>query len=154
MLKINDNAPDFESVTHDGEKVKLSDLNSDYTVLYFYPKDMTPGCTIQAIAIKDNIDFFEKNNIKIFGISRDSSKSHNKFVETFGLNFPLIVDEKTEISQKYGVLKEKSMFGKKYMGFERTTFIIDNRSMKIIGVLEKVNPATHMDDLKKLFEKM
>lgn len=153
MLHQGDKAPDFTAQTNLGNEITLSKIGSKFIILYFYPKDSTPGCTVQACSIRDNLQNIEKFDAKVFGISQDSLKSHLKFTEKENLNFPLIVDETKEICTKYGVLKEKSMFGKKYLGVERTTFILD-KDLNIIKVYEKVSPVGHakllLDTLQNL----
>ena len=150
MLKTNQTAPDFTSQTHTGEEITLSKIDAKLVILYFYPKDMTPGCTIEAKQVNENLDFFNEKEIKIFGVSRDKLKEHLKFVEECKLDFPLIVDDEKKVCALYDVLIEKSMFGKKYMGVSRTTYIIDPKEMKVKAVIEKVNPLTHVEELKKL----
>ncbi len=146
-------APDFIKTLDNGEQIQLSKVTSEYTILYFYPKDNTPGCTAQACGIRDNLEQFEQYGATVFGVSKDTSASHGKFIEKHSLNFPLIVDPEAELAQKYDVLKQKSMFGKKYEGIERTTFII-NKDLEIVEVLEKVNPAHHVEQLLKILEEM
>ena len=127
MLKPGDPAPDFKLMSDEGKEVSLKDLRGKKVVLYFYPKDDTSGCTKEACSFRDNIKLFEKKNAVIIGVSKDSVKSHKKFKNKFDLNFPLLSDETKEMIGAYGVWKEKSMYGKKYMGIERTTFIIDEK---------------------------
>jgi peroxiredoxin Q/BCP len=152
-LTKGQNAPDFTKTLDNGETIQLSKLNADHIILYFYPKDNTPGCTAQACGIRDNLEELENYGAKIFGISKDTGSSHKKFREKHSLNFPLIVDPDAELARSYGVLKQKSMFGKQYEGIERTTFII-NRHMQIVEVLEKVNPANHAQKLIESLEAM
>ena len=153
MLAKNSKAPNFTSKLHTGEDFELSKVDSKYIVLYFYPKDSTSGCTTQACGIRDNYSQLKKFGAKIFGIGKGNLRSHIKFAQNNNLNFPLIVDDKLEISKLYDVLREKSMYGKKYMGIERTTYILD-QGLKIIEVMEKVNPSTHVNDLIKRLEEM
>src|SRR5688572_24652913 len=115
-LKPGDKAPDFSGKDQDGNPVKLSDYKGQKVVLYFYPKDDTPGCTAQACNLRDNYQKFKKANYIILGVSSDDEKSHRKFIEKYSLPFPLIADEDKKINELYDVWKEKSMFGKTYMG--------------------------------------
>jgi peroxiredoxin Q/BCP len=121
---------------------ELNNYNSKYIVLYFYPKDDTPGCTVQACGFRDSFKEITKLNAAILGISPDSAKSHDKFINKFQLPFPLIPDEDKKICESYGVWVEKSMYGRKYMGVARTTFIID-KDGTIAKVFEKVKPEGH-----------
>lgn len=139
-------APDFTaSVVGDGYdeagKLTLSDLKGSRVVLYFYPRDLTPGCTIQACALRDDWAGIPKD-VKLFGVSPDDAKSHRKFIDKKSLPFPLISDEDNAIAESYGVWVQKSLFGKKYMGTERSTFVIGADGM-IEAVLEKVSPGKH-----------
>jgi thioredoxin-dependent peroxiredoxin len=146
-------APDFSTQLHTGENFKLSEVKAKFIILYFYPKDDTSGCTAQACAIRDNISALNKFDAKIYGVSKDTAKKHVKFVEKYELNFPLIVDDKAEICTTYDVLKEKSMYGRKYIGIERTTYVLDS-TLKILEVMEKVDPKTHINDLIKILENL
>jgi len=134
------------SVPQEGSKAphfpELDNYSGKYIVLYFYPKDDTPGCTVQACGFRDSFKEIEKLNAVILGVSPDSDKSHDKFINKFQLPFPLIPDEDKKICEKYGVWVEKSMYGKKYMGVVRTTFIIDKNG-QIAKVFEKVKPEGH-----------
>jgi len=118
-------APDFETLATNGEKVKLSDFRGKYVVLYFYPKDMTPGCTAEACDFRDHYQDFSDLNAVILGVSGDSLRSHQKFAEKHRLPFLLLTDEDHEIAKAYGVWKPKKMFGREFFGTERSTFIID-----------------------------
>jgi thioredoxin-dependent peroxiredoxin len=124
-----------------GSTLSLSDLKGETVVLYFYPKDDTPGCTKQACALRDGWQQISKK-AKVFGVSIDSVKSHEKFIQKFELPFPILSDEQKQIVEAYGVWVEKSMYGKKYMGTERTTFVI-NPQGKIAAVFPKVKPEEH-----------
>lgn len=126
-----------------GDSISLAALRGSKVVLYFYPKDDTPGCTTQACGLRDGWATI-KQKAKVFGISIDSVKSHEKFIKKHELPFPLLSDESQALVQAYGVWVEKSMYGKKYMGTERTTFIIDEHG-KIKAILPKVKPAEHLD---------
>src|SRR6185437_2793302 len=122
-LKIGDKAPSFIGKDQDGKEVKLSDYKGKKVVLYFYPKDDTPGCTAESCNLRDNYHAFQKANYEVIGISADDEKSHRKFIKKFSLPFTLIADTDKKINEAYDVWHEKSMFGKKYMGTIRTTFI-------------------------------
>lgn len=151
MLKEGDIAPDFTAKNQDGEDVKLSDLKGKRVVLYFYPKDDTPGCTKEACSLRDSFDVFEKKGIKIFGVSNDSEKSHQKFISKFDLPFDLLADTDKELVNLYGVYGEKSMYGKKYMGIHRKTFLIDEDG-KIAKIFDKVKVAEHADEVLEAFK--
>ena len=125
-----------------GERVSLSDFKGRPVVLFFYPKDDTSGCTTEACSFRDNLPRFNDLDAVVLGVSPDSVKSHKKFKEKFDLPYPLIADEDKKIVNAYGVWGEKSMYGRKYMGVSRTTFVID-RDGKIARVFEKVKPADH-----------
>ena len=133
--------------TGDPQKIKLSSLFSKKKlILYFYPRDSTPGCTTEALSFKDNLATLKKYGFQVVGCSRDSEKSHQKFIAKQGLNFPLLYDDTGKITDYFGVWAEKSMYGKKYMGILRATFIIDT-SGKITHVFEKVSVKTHALDI-------
>ena len=142
-------APDFTLRTDDDTDLSLSDLRGHKVVLYFYPKDDTPGCTKQACGLRDAIGDIEKAGAKVLGVSPDSVKSHQKFRDKFGLPFTLLADEDHEVAEAYGVWKEKSMYGRKFWGNERTTFIIDEEG-RIAHVLPKVKPEDHADQILEL----
>jgi peroxiredoxin Q/BCP len=139
MLQVNDLAPDFSLLNQKGETRRLSDYRGQYVVLYFYPKDNTPGCTTQACTYRDAMPLYEKNNIKVFGISKDGTKSHQKFEEDFELNFDILSDEELEVITAYDVWKEKNMYGKQVFGVQRSTFVVDPEG-KIAHVFIKVDP--------------
>ncbi len=150
-LKIGDCAPAFQALAiggqygEDGKEVALADLAGRPVVLYFYPKDDTPGCTKQACALRDEWSEFQAK-AAIFGVSVDDAKSHRKFIEKHNLPFPLLSDPEKKIVEDYGVWVEKSMYGKKYMGTERTTFVIGEDG-KIREIFRKVKPAEHTKKL-------
>lgn len=126
-LKAGDPAPDFETVNQAGEKVGLKDLRGKRVVLYFYPKDNTSGCTAQACAFRDSYPQIEDANAVVLGVSPDSAKSHQNFKTKFELPFPLLIDQDHAIAEKYDVWREKSMYGRKYMGILRSHFVIDEQ---------------------------
>ena len=136
------NAPAFTLSTDDGTKVKLSDLNGTPVVLYFYPRDDTPGCTKEACAFRDRQDEIVGLGAKVFGISPDTVESHVKFRDKFELNFPLLADPDHKTAEEYGVWREKNMYGKKSMGIQRCTFLIDG-SGKVAKLWKKVNVDGH-----------
>jgi peroxiredoxin Q/BCP len=150
MLKEGSKAPDFTSKDQDGNKVKLSDYKGKRVVLYFYPKDDTPGCTKEACSFRDANDLFNSKGIKVFGVSTDDEKSHQKFISKFQLPFDLIADTDKKIVEKYGVWGEKSMYGKKYMGTLRKTFLIGEDG-KIVKIFDKVNVSEHADEVLAAF---
>ena len=143
-LKIGQKAPDFSVLNDKGENVKLSDFKGKKVVLYFYPKDDTPGCTKEACAFRDGISQIKKSGAVVLGVSVDSVASHQKFIGKFDLNFPLLADTDKKMVEAYGAWKEKSMYGRKYMGIERTTFIIDQQG-KISHIFPKVKVNQHYD---------
>lgn len=145
-LKIGNKAPDFESINQNGDKVKLSDFIGKKVVLYFYPRDNTPGCTAQACNLKDNYNTLQKNGYTILGISKDSPKSHQKFINKFDLPFDLIADEDQSVHMKYGTWIEKSMYGKNYMGTARWTFLIDEKG-NIENIIQKVKTKEHTSQI-------
>ena len=147
-LKVGQKAPDFTVMDDQGEKVKLADLKGKKVVLYFYPKDDTPGCTKEACAFRDGIDKIKKRGAVVLGVSADSMESHKKFKSKFDLNFPLLADSDKKMIEAYGVWKEKSMYGKKYMGIERTTFLIDENG-KIAHIFPKVKVDQHYEEVLK-----
>ena len=139
-------APDFTLTSDSGEPVTLSSLRGRPVVLYFYPKDDTPGCTAQARGIRDAWGEFERAGAVVLGVSPDSEASHVKFRQKYELPFPLLVDDGHKVSEQYGVWGEKSMYGKTYMGVERSTFVI-GADGNVAKVLRKVKPDTHADDV-------
>lgn len=141
-LKVGDTAPDFAVNDQNGEPVKLSDFKGKKVVLYFYPKDNTPGCTAEACNLRDNYEALQKKGYVVLGVSKDSEKSHQKFIEKYDLPFSLLADTDLDIHEKYGTWVEKSMYGKKYMGTARSTFLIDEEG-KIEEIIEKVKTKDH-----------
>jgi peroxiredoxin Q/BCP len=142
-------APDFTLPSDQGGVVTLAGLRGKKVVLYFYPKDDTPGCTIQACDFRDAAPSFEGVDAVVLGVSADSIASHRKFREKFDLNFPLLADEGHEVAEAYGVWKEKSMYGRKFMGIERSTFLIDEDG-NVERVWRKVSPKGHTEMLAEL----
>ena len=150
-LKVGDKAPDFDAIAvgdeyGEGQRVTLRDFQGAPVVLYFYPKDDTPGCTTQACSLRDSWDSL-RSKAKIFGVSIDSIQSHRKFVDKYSLPFAILSDPEKKIVNSYGVWVEKSMYGKKYMGTERSTFIIDGAG-RITAVFRKVKPEGHVGLLR------
>ena len=141
-LKEGDRAPDFELPDQEGGKVRLSDFKGQYVVLYFYPKDDTPGCTTEACEFNSDSKAFLTKGVKIIGISADPPESHRKFIDKYKLRFTLLSDAGHKVCEKYGVWVEKSMYGRKYMGIARTTFII-GKDGTIKRIHEKVKPEGH-----------
>jgi peroxiredoxin Q/BCP len=139
-------APDFELKSDSGESVKLSDLRGKQVVLYFYPKDDTPGCTTQACGIRDAYGEFQREGAVVLGVSPDDERSHVKFKEKFELPFELLADEEHKVADEYGVWAEKTYMGKTYWGVERSTFVIDEEG-NVKRVMRKVKPDTHADDV-------
>ena len=146
MLKAGDPAPDFEAVLDSGDKVSLNQFRGKNVVLYFYPKDNTPGCTREACDFRDNISSLEDKNTVVLGVSPDSVKSHQKFKDKFELPFPLISDEAKDVAQAFGVWREKKMYGKTRMGIVRSTFIIGPDGL-ISKAYDSVKVAGHVEDV-------
>jgi peroxiredoxin Q/BCP len=146
MLKPGDKAPDFKATTDGGETVSLKDFRGKKVVLYFYPKDDTPGCTQEACDFRDSMARFKTKDAVVLGVSPDSVASHQKFKTKFELPFPLLADEGHEIAEAYGAWGEKSMYGRKFMGIIRSTFVIDEKG-KIAEVYEKVKVSGHVNEL-------
>ena len=146
MVEEGKLAPDFELRSDSGESVKLSDLRGKQVVLYFYPKDDTPGCTTQACGIRDAYGEFEREGAVVLGVSPDDERSHVKFKKKFELPFTLLADTDHGVADEYGVWVEKKYMGKTYMGVDRSTFVIDADGT-VKRVLRKVKPDTHADDV-------
>ncbi len=151
--KVGDHAPDFKTLASSGQEVSLKNFKGKNIVLYFYPKDDTPGCTVEACGFRDTIKPIEKHEAVILGVSPDGLKSHEKFIQKFNLPFLLLADEDKKICQAYGVWIEKSMYGQKYMGVLRETFIID-KSGKIVRVFEKVKPEGHNKEVLDMLQSL
>lgn len=147
-LQIGDLAPDFEVKNQHGEPVKLSGFRGKKVVLYFYPKDDTPGCTAQACNLRDNYQALLKQGYVVLGVSVDNEKKHQKFITKYELPFPLLADTEHEIVNKYDVWQEKSMYGRKYMGTMRYTFVIDEAG-KIEDIITKVDTKEHAAQILK-----
>jgi peroxiredoxin Q/BCP len=150
-LDIGDKAPDFTMATDGGGKVSLKALRGKPVVLYFYPKDDTSGCTAEACAFRDTLPDFSKLEATVIGVSRDPVKSHEKFKEKYGLPFPLASDEDGKVTDAYGVWVEKSMYGRNYMGIERSTFLID-KSGVIRNIWRKVKVPGHAGEVLQAVE--
>ena len=146
MLKVGDKAPDFTVPSTDGTEVSLKDYRGKKVVLYFYPKDDTPGCTKEACSFRNNLARVKKKGAVILGMNADSVKLHQKFTKKYDLTFPLLSDETKEVIKAYGVWQEKSFMGKKYMGIVRSTFIIDEQG-KIAHIFSKVKVDEHTDEV-------
>ncbi len=151
MVEIGKKAPQFTLPDSYGNKVALKDFLGKKVVLYFYPKDNTSGCTKEALAFKEAFPEIEKRNAVVLGVSKDSQESHVKFAKKYELPFTLLSDEKLKVIQKYGVWVEKSMYGKKYMGVERSTFIIDEKG-KVKKIFRKVKVAKHIEEVLKALD--
>jgi peroxiredoxin Q/BCP len=147
-VDVGQDAPDFELESDSGERVRLSSLRGSPVVLYFYPKDDTPGCTLQACEIRDAWSDFEARGAVVLGVSPDSASSHERFRSKYDLPFTLLADPEHEVADRYGVWVEKSYAGKTYMGNERSTFVIDSDG-KVASVLRQVKPAEHAEDVLK-----
>jgi peroxiredoxin Q/BCP len=146
MIEPGSVAPDFNLPDQHGHEQKLSDYKGKWIVLYFYPKDLTPGCTTEACNFRDDFSNFEKLDAVVLGVSKDSVKRHQKFSEKYELPFPLLSDEHGSVCENYGVWQEKSLYGKKYMGIARLTYLIDPDG-KIAKVYPKVKPKDHAEEL-------
>lgn len=146
MPEIGENAPDFTLPSTSGQDVTLSSLKPKAVVLFFYPRDNTSGCTKEAIGFSELKETFAAENVEIFGLSKDDMKSHHKFVEKQDLTVDLLTDAGSDVCEAYGVWKEKSMYGKKFLGIERSTFLIDGEG-KIARVWRKVKVPGHVDEV-------
>ena len=145
-LKIGSKAPELKINDQDGNLVKLSDLKGRKVVLYFYPKDMTPGCTTESCNLRDNYKLLQKQGYEVLGISTDNEKSHQKFIAKEKLPFRLLADVDKEVHERYNTWVEKSMYGRKYMGTARTTFVIDEKGI-ITEIISKVDTKNHTDQI-------
>ena len=147
-IKQGDNAPEFTGVNQNGDALSLSRYAGKKLVLYFYPKDDTPGCTAEACNLRDNYDQFLSKGYAILGVSPDGEKKHQKFIEKYDLPFDLLADTEKETCEMYGVWVKKSMYGREYMGVARTTFIIDENGI-IEEIISKVKTKEHTDQILK-----
>lgn len=145
-MKLNDVVKNFTLLNDKGENISLYDINTKYVVLYFYPKDSTSGCTLEALGYKDLYQEFVDNDVTILGISKDSVKSHVKFKEKYELPFTLLSDENLDLVTYFDIYKEKSMYGRKYMGVVRTTYVLNDKH-EIIMLNEKVNTKTDAQEV-------
>ncbi|MBE0664126.1 MAG: thioredoxin-dependent thiol peroxidase [Bacteroidales bacterium] len=148
-LKPGDKAPAFESQDQDGNPVRIEDFRGSKVILYFYPKDDTPGCTAEACNLRDNYEGLLKSGYKVIGVSADSLKSHQKFTAKYSLPFPLLPDTDKKIANAYGVWGPKKFMGKSYEGISRTTFVIDEDSF-ILKVFDKVDTKNHSQQITEL----
>ncbi len=147
-LKAGDKLPVFKGKIQDGSEVKSTDYRGKKLVIYFYPKDDTPGCTAEACNLRDNYKKLQKAGYQVLGISSDDEKSHQKFIKKFDLPFPLMADTDKSIHEKFGTWVEKSMYGRKYMGTARTTFLVDEKGT-IEEIIEKVDTKEHTSQILK-----
>lgn len=145
-LSIGDTAPDFSLPSDTGKTITLSKLRGKKIVLYFYPKDDTPGCTKEACDFRDYFDQFQKRDVEIVGISKDNVKAHTRFKEKYTLPFTLLVDEKADVCEAYGVVNKKNLFGKTFLGIQRSTFLIDEKGV-IRAIWRGVKVQGHVDEV-------
>jgi thioredoxin-dependent peroxiredoxin len=150
QLKEGVKAPYFEGTDQDGRSIKLTDFSGKKVILYFYPKDNTPGCTAEACNLRDNHESIIKQGFIVIGVSPDTEKSHKGFAGKYSLPFPLIADTSKKIMNDYGVWGEKKMYGKSFMGVLRTTFVIDEKGI-IEKIIEKVNTSGHTEQIFKMY---
>lgn len=146
QLKVGDKAPSFKGLNQKGEEINLNDFSGKKLILYFYPKDNTPGCTAESCNLNDNYKSWLEKGFEVVGVSPDSVQSHLKFADKFNLKFNLIADTEKEILKAYGAWGEKSMYGRKYMGVLRTTFVIDEKGI-IVEIFEKVKTKDHTNQI-------
>ena len=152
MLKIGNKAPAFTGKDQEGNNIALSDFAGKKVALYFYPKDDTPGCTKQACSLRDGFPLLKQNNIVVLGVSPDDEESHQKFIEKYDLPFTLVADADKKLVNLYGVYGERNMYGNKFMGVKRTTFLIDENG-EIVKIFKRVKVAEHADEVLKAFNK-
>ena len=148
MIKIGDKMPYFEVVDQDGKTVKSEDLLGKKTIIYFYPKDNTSGCTAEACNLRDNYEAMVAKGYNVIGVSKDSAASHKKFIEKYQLPFTLLADTSTEMIQAFGAWGEKSLYGRKYMGTLRETFIFDENGV-LVEIIDKVDTKNHAAQILK-----
>jgi thioredoxin-dependent peroxiredoxin len=151
-MQIGDSIPEFRLPASGGSEMSNADLRGRWVVLYFYPKDLTPGCTTEAINFSDSLDHFEKRNALVLGVSKDSVASHDKFISKHDLRFPLLSDANGELCEAFGCWVEKSMYGKTYMGIDRSTFLISPDG-KIVEIWRKVKVKGHVESVLDALEK-
>ncbi|WP_044641067.1 thioredoxin-dependent thiol peroxidase [Risungbinella massiliensis] len=151
MVQVGEHVPDFTLASTEGKEVSLSNFRGKNVVLYFYPKDNTPGCTTESCDFRDAYEQFQNLNTVILGISRDSIKSHEKFIEKYQLPFALLSDPDAKVCEQFGVYKEKTMFGKKAMGIERSTFVLDQEG-KLVKEYRKVKVKDHVQEALRYVE--
>jgi peroxiredoxin Q/BCP len=147
-LKVGDTAPDINSVDQNGDKITLEQYKGRKIVLYFYPKDMTPGCTAQSCNLTDNYSALQQKGYEVLGVSCDSVKKHQKFIKKYNLSFSLVSDEEKKVVMNYGVWANKKFMGREYMGINRTTFIIDENGI-IQEIISKVDTKNHTSQILK-----
>ena len=152
ILKLGQPAPDFSLPDQNNRNHKLSDYQGHLVLLYFYPKDDTPGCNKEACSIQENLTNFQKIKVQVLGISADSVASHQKFSQKFHLTFPLLSDPDKKVINQYGTWGEKSVFGRTFLGIKRTSFLID-RQGKIVKIYENVRPAEHAEEVLEYLKK-
>lgn len=152
-LQVGDTAPDFTLPTDGGGKINLSSFKGRNVVLFFYPKDDTPGCTTESCGFRDALPDFEALDAAVIGVSKCSVKKHDTFKEKYNLNFPLASDEKSDVCERYGIWVEKSLYGKKYMGIERTTFLI-GKDGTIAAIWHQVKVGGHVDEVRNALKKL
>jgi thioredoxin-dependent peroxiredoxin len=145
-LNIGDKAPDFTLMSDGDEEISLSKLSGRKVILYFYPKDNTPGCTREACDFRDQFNVLKKHNVEVFGVSKDSAKAHSKFKEKYDLPFTLLVDSNADVCEAYGVINKKSLFGKTFLGIQRSTFLIDEKGI-IRALWRKVKVPGHVEQV-------
>jgi len=146
MPAVGEPAPDFKLRSDDGQWISLKDVRGKKVVLYFYPKDDTPGCTKEACSFRDNLARVTSKGAVVLGVSRDDAASHGKFRDKYHLNFPLLSDDNGQVTEAYGVWKKKNLYGREYFGIERTTFLIDEAG-KIARIWPKVHVEGHTDEV-------
>lgn len=152
-LAEGDKAPSFRSIDQDGNTVSLNDFKGKKVALFFYPEDDTPTCTIEACNLRDNYPLLQKKGIEVLGVSPDDEKKHKKFEQKFNLPFTLVVDNNKKIIDKYGVWGEKNLYGRKYMGLHRTTFLIDEKGI-IKKIFKKPRSKMHSEEILKAWEEI
>jgi peroxiredoxin Q/BCP len=153
LLKVGSKAPDFKAANQNGKIVSLGDYEGRMIVLYFYPKDATPGCTKEACSFRDHFDKFKKLGVEVLGVSIDHEKSHGSFAQKYELPFGLLADTEKRMVEAYGVWGEKSMYGRKYVGTQRVTYLIDKTGY-IAAVFPKVKPAEHAEEILAFIQNM